>query len=76
MTAVISHLPITSCISEARCPLRPWLECHLFHKASLIPLIPIFKCNVCIGLRLITGSRDIAHIIGDDIQTTRLRQHT
>lgn len=40
MTAVISHLPITSCISEACCPLRPWLECHLVHKASLIPLIP------------------------------------
>ena len=40
MTAVISHLSITSCISEACRPLRPWLECHLFHKASLIPLIP------------------------------------
>lgn len=40
MTAVISHVCITSCIFESCHPLRPWLECYLFHKASLIPLIP------------------------------------
>lgn len=40
MTAVISHLCITACIFESCRPLRPWLECHLFHKASLIQLIP------------------------------------
>lgn len=40
MTAVISHLRITARICESCRPLRPWLECHLFHKASLIPLIP------------------------------------
>ena len=39
MTAVISHVCITSCISESCPPLRPWLESYLFHKASLIPLI-------------------------------------
>lgn len=40
MTVVISHLPVTSRIFESCHPLRPRLECHLFHKASLIPLIP------------------------------------
>lgn len=44
MTAVISHLHITVRIFESCHPLRPWLEYHHFHKASLIPLIPTSQC--------------------------------
>lgn len=40
MTAVIPQLCITSCVFGACHTLRPWLECYLFLKASLIPLIP------------------------------------
>lgn len=44
-TAVISAAPptpvITARIFKSCHPLRPWLECHLSHKALLILLIPV-----------------------------------